>query len=291
MNKFFIELSPFTISVTSDISLVKTNLETLYPDSIFLDENKNHLIDYHVSSNFSSLIRKFIKPQSVFAHDGFEPFMGLPLNHAYASLEWGINYVVATNALEYVNIHSGVVAHNDDAILFPAPPGSGKSTLTAYLQGQTNWRLLSDEMTLIFTHTHTAVPFTRPICLKNKSCELVKSWYPDAGFSTIARNTHKGDVIHVSPSELSWQKRNDPATIKAIVFPQFKAGQATEIYQLNNTQAFMMLAENAFNFNILGETGFNTLTSIIETVPAFEIQYSDVEDIRQFLEQDVLNVK
>ena len=101
MNKFFIELSPFTISVTSDISLVKTNLETLYPDSIFLDENKNHLIDYHVSSNFSSLIRKFIKPQSVFAHDGFEPFMGLPLNHAYASLEWGINYVVATNALEY----------------------------------------------------------------------------------------------------------------------------------------------------------------------------------------------
>ena len=53
----------------------------------------------------------------------------------------------------------------------------------------------------------------------------------------------------------------------------------------------MMLAENAFNFNILGETGFNTLTSIIETVPAFEIQYSDVEDIRQFLEQDVLNVK
>jgi predicted NACHT family NTPase len=35
--------------------------------------------------------------------------------------------------VQHVIIHSAILGKGNKAILFPAPPGSGKSTLTAYL--------------------------------------------------------------------------------------------------------------------------------------------------------------
>ena len=283
-----LEVSPFTLSISSSIPLVLNNLQTLYPSELIQPSSPIQLCDYHLSLDYSGHLRKYIKPQCSFKFDQFEPFLGLPIDHAYASLEWGINYVIASNAFEYLIVHSGIVAKKDQAILFPAPPGSGKSTLTAYLQGCDEWRLLSDEMALIDPKTQLAQPFVRPICLKNNSVDLVKSWYPQLATSTLAANTHKGDVIHVAPSEFSWQQRQTPATISAIVFPQYQPNAELEIYQLNQAQGFMKLAENAFNFSLLGERGFTILTSIIEQVPCYEIVYSDVKQVQAFLEEDVL---
>ena len=52
------------------------------------------------------------------------------------------------HAHQYLIIHAAVVEKNGLAAILPAPPGSGKGTLTAgsVLSG---WRLLSDELTLI----------------------------------------------------------------------------------------------------------------------------------------------
>jgi len=284
-----LNIAPFKIAIETDVPLVAQNLAAMYPEDAFLANTDAHLADYSIGQNYSSFFRRFVKPQSTFDFDQQQPFLGQKENHSFASLEWGLNYVIASYALEYVIIHSGIVAYNDDAIIFPAPPGSGKSTLTAFLQGQPDWRLLSDEMALIKPHSQSAVPFVRPICLKNKSIEVTKGFYPNGTFSTIAANTHKGDVIHFKPSQNSWDKRNDEATIRAIVFPQYKPNAELEIVELNQTQGFMQFAENAFNFNLLGKVGFDTLVKIIENAQIFEITYSDVNDVKDFLQQDVLN--
>lgn len=283
-----VNLAPFKIQVHSGINIVNANLSALYPQHVFETPAPSVLPDYFVSIDYSGILRKFIRKQCVFSHDGYEPFKGLPEHHAYASLEWGINYLIATNAFQYVIVHSGIVAYKDSAVLFPAPPGSGKSTLTAYLQGCENWRLFSDEMALLKPYSNLAIPFVRPICLKNRSGTLVREWYPEAAMSSVARDTHKGDVIHLSPSTSSWEHSSVPAPVKALVFPQFKAGATTQVTLLTQAEAFMQLAQNAFNFNILGEAGFTTLAGLIETIPAYEIEYSDVESVRSFLEQEVL---
>lgn len=287
MNKI-LNLHPFKIQVDSDISIVESNLSSLYPSDVFVNDTEN-MPDYFVGVNYSGLLRRHFRKQCVFSHDGHEPFKGLPQNHAYASLEWGLNYVVATNAFQYVIVHSGIVAYKNAAVLFPAPPGSGKSTLTAYLQGCENWRLFSDEMAFIEPYSDTAIPFVRPICLKNKSGEVVRKWYPEAQLSTVAENTHKGDVIHLSPSASSWENRHRSAQIKALAFPKFEPNSPTEVTSLNQAQAFMQLAQNAFNFNILGDSGFHTLAALIEKIPAFEIKYSVVDEVRMFLEEEVLH--
>lgn len=286
MNKI-LNISPYKIAVNSDVALVEQNLRKLYPTEIWSEATVD-VADYHVDQSYTSQIRKLIKPQTVFKFDQVEPFLAQQANQSYANLEWGLNYVIASNSFEYVILHSGVVAYKNKAVVFPAPPGSGKSTLTAYLQGQTNWRLLSDEMALIKPETNLVVPFVRPICLKNRSIDVVKSFYPDGNFSSIAPNTHKGDVIHLSPSEYSWQARNEVAEITAIIFPRFVENSELEIISYNQTQGFMELAENAFNFNILAKKGFDTLTHIIEKCQIFELRYSDVSEVKSFLESEVL---
>ena len=65
----------------------------------------------------------------------------------------------------YLIIHAAVVERNGFALLLPAPPGSGKSTLCAGLIHH-GWRLLSDELALIDPETATLQAIPRPVSLK-----------------------------------------------------------------------------------------------------------------------------
>ena len=51
------------------------------------------------------------------------------------------------------------------------------------------------------------------------------------------------------------------------------------------------LADNAFNYSVLGERGFNTLIGLVEKARCFQISYSQASDVQEFLEQEVLQPK
>ena len=69
------------------------------------------------------------------------PFQPLPAYMALPALEWGINWCVANRANQYLMLHSAVVEKRGSAIVFPAWPGHGKTTLCAGLM-LSGWRLL-----------------------------------------------------------------------------------------------------------------------------------------------------
>lgn len=284
--QFLLDLAPFNFLVTTDSSLVVHNLKHIYGE--VLRSPASGVADYHVQILNSGGLRAVFKRQSRFFSDQHEPFKPLSHKQAYAFLEWGMNYSVAANEMQHVIVHSAVLAKNDKAVLFPAPPGSGKSTLTSFLAFN-GWQLLSDEMSLILPNTSQVVPFVRPICLKNASIALAKSWFPNAKFSTIAPDTHKGDVIHLSPPENSWQLKNKPVEIVGVVFPNYNKHKELEVYQLNKTQAFSQLAENSFNYGVIGDVGFQTLTQIIDKVDSFEIHYNDLVEVKRFLEEEIIH--
>lgn len=289
---FELALAPFHFAIHTDLEIVVDNLYLMYGKRVSevtpqtLDSDRLPYIDYELHITHTNGLRRFYKPQARFKCDQYEPFK--PLNHsqAFAMLEWGMNWAIASYEMEHVVIHSGVLAKGNEAVLFPAPPGSGKSTMTAHLAFN-GWRLLSDEMSLITPLTQTVTPFVRPICLKNESIHLAKAWFPEATFSSIAKDTHKGDVIHLAPPVDS--QLDTPATIKAIVFPKYQKGAGLEIIQLNQAQAMHQFADNAFNFSVLGEKGFLTLVGVVEQAQCFHITYEDAADIQAFLEQEVLS--
>jgi len=279
--------SPFNFHITTHHPSVIRNLHNIYGERVIDINHFEGFIDYNVSVTHSGGLRRLLKDQARFTCDKLEPFKPLNRSQAFAMLEWGLNWVVAAHEVSHLVVHSAVLAKNGKAILFPAPPGSGKSTLTAYLS-RNGWRLLSDEMALITPLTLEVTPFVRPICLKNDSIELVKSWYPKATFSTIAKDTHKGDVVHMAPDEDSVKLQNETAQIAGIVFPKFSKNKFCDIFSMDKATAYTLLTENAFNFSVLQGKGVQSIINIVEQVPAFEVHYNDLEELDSFLSEDIL---
>lgn len=286
LSSFVLNTHPFTFRVTTDIQKVASSLKLLYGDVLEVD-SAVLLPSYDVDIKHASLVRKLLKPQCQFFCDQREPFLPMPIDKCLAMFEWGLNWVVSAHEFRHVILHSAVLAKGNKAILFPAPPGSGKSTLTSWLS-HNGWRLLSDEMALMTPNSAEVTPFVRPICLKNNAIDLAKEWFPDGRFSHISPNTHKGDVIHLSPPLASWQERYTTAEVVAIVYPQYSANTYCDIYELTKAEAFSTLTTNAFNYGVLGGTGFTTLTNLIEKSKTFEVKYNNLEELQNFLENDVL---
>lgn len=288
MIEFRLNIAPFVFQVTTNSQLVVANCKKIYSQAYTENLNSNVFVDYRVSLENTGAFRRFFKPQSRFKCDDREPFKPLPANHAFAMLEWGMNWIIASHELQYVIVHSAVLAKGDIAVMFPAPPGSGKSTLTAHLANN-GWRLLSDEMALILPNTNQVIPFTRAICLKNNAIELAQGWFPQASFSSIAHATHKGNVIHMAPNTEATNNANKPATLKGIVFPKYDVNIALDIYQLNMTETYLQMVHNAFNFRQLGNESFDTVTQLIESCKAFEVHYNDLNEIDSFLVEEIID--
>jgi len=257
-------------------------LTQMYSERLLPANSFNEFIDYHITLRNTSSIRQFFKPQARFLCDDYEPFKPLTRQQGYALLEWGLNWAVSAQEFSYVIVHAAVLAKGNKAIIFPAASGSGKSTLSAYLSRH-GWRLLSDEMALLVPNTTSVSPFVRPICLKNASIDLAKSWFPDTYFSPIARETHKGDIIHMKPDAYSVENADIDADVVSVVFPKYKSNCYLDIYQIDKAGCFQGLTNNAFNHSILGDAGLQTLIDIVEKSSCYELHYSDMEEVNRFL--------
>lgn len=258
-------------------------IDTLYGDVT----TETEAVDFQISIRSTSFLRRFIKPQVSFYCDQHTPFKPLPANQAYPLFEWGMNWCIATHDHTRLLIHAAVLVKNGQAIIFPAAPGSGKSTLTAY-HSLSGWSLYSDEMAIIDLETGLVEPLYRPICLKNDSIDLVKSWFPNPIFTPTWRDTQKGDVAHLKAK--SWSEHQDlqPVPISAIVFPKYTKGHDLSIYQLTQLQGFESLSKNAFNYSVLGKAGFYAVDKLIRQSKLFEIKYSNLQEVDAFLTEDVL---
>ena len=281
---------PFVFHITSHHQSVIDNLELLYGERAVLTDDYSGYIDYYVSITHSGGIRRIVNDQARFLCDKMEPFKPLNRSQAFAMLEWGLNWVVAAHEVSHLIIHSAVLAKDGKAVIFPAPPGSGKSTLTAFLS-RNGWRLLSDEMALITPLTSTVTPFVRPVCLKNDSINLVKAWYPDDTFSTIAKDTHKGDVVHMAPGAEAVETESETAEIVGIVFPKYNKNVFFDVYDMDQATAYTALAENAFNYSVLQEKGVKSVIHLVENAASFEVEYNDLEELDSFLTEEVVGVE
>jgi HprK-related kinase A len=221
--------------------------------------------------------RRWYRPQVEFDLDGMAPFRPLPLAQAFPMFEWVLNWHISSRAHRYLVVHAAVVEKNGRAAILPAPPGSGKSTLCAALVSA-GWRLLSDELALLRLADGLLQPVPRPVSLKNASIGVIRAFAPDAVLSNPVDNTSKGTIAHLKPPAASIARAAEPARPSLIVFPRYEADAATSLAPLPKARAFMQVAENAFNYQVLGADGFAALGRLVEGSSQFEFRYSRLEE-------------
>jgi HprK-related kinase A len=262
-----------SVSLQTSMSVVHQHFDLFYQNCP--KPNETDFIDFHVSVNPVSGYRRWLKPQVQFSFDGYQPFAPLPLQQAPAFFEWGLNWCIANNAHQYLIIHAAIVEKNGVGILLPGTPGSGKSTLCAALVCQ-GWRLLSDEMALLSVADGLIYPAPRPVSLKNQSIQIIKQFSSEAVFGDIIPDTTKGDIAYMRAPESSILAQSIPVKPAFLIFPHYRAESESELTPLAKSRAFMTLAENAFNFNILGAVGFEAMTGLIDKVECYDFSYPDL---------------
>ena len=270
-----LRIGPFNASIEAPIRALHEPLLRLYSDYPLIDAANVFNFRAKIASRRSwpRVYRRMVR----FTVDGQMPHEDMPAEHALAVLEWGINLIVALRSHCYLILHSAVLEKNGNAMLLPAAPGFGKTTLCAAL-AHNRWRLLSDEFGMVRPGSLSFVPVPRPMALKNESINVIRSLLPDAILGPSMHGTRKGTVAHVKPPAESIVRQTEVATARWIVFPRWQKGAPFSLEPLSRAEGFMLLAMTAFNYELLGEAAFHTATDIVQSADCFSLVYSDLEE-------------
>lgn len=270
-----LRIGPFNAHIRANVHGLDETLFRMYRDYPLLDEDQ--VFHFHVSL---SARRRFVFGGNRlvrFTVDGRVPHEDMPAQQALAVLEWGLNLVIALRSHCFVMLHSAVIARSNQAMLLPAWPGHGKTTLCAGMVHR-GWRLLSDEFGLVRPGTGELIPIPRPMPLKNESIQVIRDFAHDAELGPTIPNTRKGTIAHVIPPAESIQNAGRGATARWIVFPRWIENEPLSIQEIPRAEGYMLLASNSFNYELLGERAFHTIRAIVGNARCFRLVYSSLDD-------------
>ncbi|HHM06183.1 MAG TPA: HprK-related kinase A [Gammaproteobacteria bacterium] len=268
-------IGPLIVRLRTPITPVAGTIATLY-GHYELPEHCD-CADFHIILERCGGLRRWLRPQVIFSLDGHRPFKPLPLNQAFPSFEWGLNWCVATHYHRYLIIHSAVLEKSGRALILPGPPGAGKSTLCAAL-AMRGWRYFSDELTLVEPDTLAITPIPRPISLKNESIAIIRRFAPKAVMGPPHHDTLKGTVAHLQAPPDSVERAGETAAPGWIIFPRYCAGAATRLTPRSKASTLLYAAENGFNYSILAAIGFETAAELVDRSDCYDFVYSNLAD-------------
>lgn len=267
---------PFVVRLVSPLPIVADGVLRMYGDYEAVAEGG--FCDFTVDVRPVRGLRRVVRPQVQFLFDGGPVFEPMPADHAYPLMEWGMNWCLAMHAHQYLLLHSAVIERNGHAVILPAPPGSGKSTLCAGLI-HAGWRLVSDEMAVVARDGSGRIwPLCRPVSLKNQSIAVMQAWAPQATFNRITVNTTKGTVTHMQAPSAHVARMHESTRARWVIFPRWQAGAAAQLTPRSRARSAIELGRNAFNAQRLGEDGFKLLADLVERCDCHDFQYAQLDD-------------
>lgn len=277
-----IRFGPFCLDVRSDLEPIATVAYSLYQH--YPLANAQSIADFHVRVARPWNLRRWLRPQACFHVDARAPFAPYAVEHAFPALEWGINWCIATRSHFLLMLHAAAIERNGQAMLFPAHPGSGKSTLCAALI-HSGWRLLSDEFGLVRPQDGLLLPLPRLIPLKNASIDVIRKFRPEAVIGPSFHGTRKGTVAHVRPPAEHIRRADETARPRWFVFPRWVAEAPLSLTAMPKSHAFLMIATNAFNYEVLDETAYRLVCEMVRTCDCYTLCYSDLNEAIAALEE------
>lgn len=271
----WLDIGAVTLHVRSDSATFARQLRRTYGH--FPLQTSGDWADVHVRIQRPQGLKRWLRRQVVLQCDGRLAYDAFPADSPLPLFEWGCNGLIAQRCNDLLLLHAGALERDGLALLLPALPGSGKSTLTAALASR-GWRLLSDEFGAFDPQRRDFRAILKPVALKNASIDVIRRFAPQAIIGPSFPKTRKGTVAHVAPAAHAVTRRNETAAPGAVVLPRWVAGSATKWESVEPQVLFPSLAFNAFNYGVLGAVGFESVLHLVKQCPAWQLIYSDLDD-------------
>lgn len=270
-----LDVGAASIQVQGRSSHLAGQLQSVYAEFPFT--TANDWADVHCRLDPAAGLRRWLYPQVVFSSDAHVVFSPFPADAPLPLFEWGCNWLIGQRLNHLLLLHAGALERDGLALVLPATPGSGKSTLTAAL-AQRGWRLLSDEFGVFDPAQGLFKAMLKPVALKNASIDVLRRFAPEARMGPEFPKTRKGTVAHLAASADAVARRHEGARPGAVVLPRWEAGSKTRWQVISPETAFSALAFNAFNYQLVGEAAFDAVVGLARACPAWELVYSDLDD-------------
>jgi hypothetical protein len=170
-----------------------------------------------------------------------------------------------------VVVHAAAAEHDGRALLFPGPPGSGKSTLVAALV-RAGLGYLTDEAAAVDFDSLEVRPYPKPISVKPGSQCVLRDLEPPPWPGA----TRAGGDWWVPPAAIRSDCVAGPAPPSFVIALRYLPGAPTSLVAMRPAQAVMALAENSFNLPGQGRAGLALLARVVERSVCFRLVFGDL---------------
>lgn len=280
--QFQLRFGPFSYGIKTRLPIIRDVIAKLYCDhKCYIEDG---FVDFSMHLTKDSVLLGNWRPGASIYYNGF-PIQGrFPMNQVVANMEWGMNWCIHKHIFDHLILHCGALERNGRTLMVIGESGAGKSTLSAAL-ANSGWRLLSDEMAIISLDTGKVQALARPIILKDASIDIIKREFPKAVFGPLSPGTIKGDVAHIRPPTESVLRLNETAEPGWVCFPKWSPQPCDlQVEHKDRGKSFIEAAELAFNYNVLGELGFDALVSLIKKSKCLAVTYHDIHEAISFFD-------
>jgi hypothetical protein len=207
--------------------------------------------------------------------DGEEIFVAQQLPWVFSHLLWHINrQVIDRSSSSYLLIHASAAEHAGRALLFPAPPESGKTTLVAGLI-QAGLRYLTDEAVALDPGTGLVRPFPKALSIDPGSWAALANLRPHVDERAEPFNATQW---HLRPDDIRPGAVAPPSRPALLVSPRYVAGADTEIVSISAADAVVLLVENSFNFAAHGRAGLYLLADLVRRSACFRLTVGSLDE-------------
>lgn len=270
-----LDLGAATLRVRSDAPALAAALQSVYREHPLATALP--WVDIDLRLDRARGLRRWLRPLVRLRAEAAHPFEPFPAATALPLFEWGANWMIGLRLHECLLLHAGALERDGRALLLPALPGAGKSTLTAALALR-GWRLLSDEFGAWDYRAGHFTALLKPVALKNESIDVIRRLAPAAPLGPVFEKTRKGTVAHLAADAQAVRRRHEGALPGAFVLPQWQAGAALQLEPVDAHALFGALAFNAFNYRVLGATGFDAVVSLVQAARGWRLVYGELDD-------------
>lgn len=193
---------------------------------------------------------------------------------ALSTLFWHVNRQVIAHSQDYLLIHAAAVADGGDALVFPAPEESGKTTLAAGLV-RSGLQYLTDEVVAIDLSTGLVEPFPRALSVDRGSWQALADVRPH---TTTRTRPFVGKQWQLPPRSIRADAIGARARPSLIILPHYRQGKPTELTPLGRADAVRVMAEQSFNLRVHGGGAVALLAELARGAECYRLGISDLDE-------------